>query len=42
MSLNFNNFMEVLPKAITGWISVFVVIAVIVVVVEILNKVTKK
>lgn len=42
MSLNFSDFFEVLPKAITGWISVFIVISVIVVVVEILNKVTKK
>ena len=41
MNLNFDALMSVLPKAITGWASVFVVILAIVIVVNILNKVTK-
>ena len=41
MNLNVNALMGVLPEAVTGWLSVFVVIAAIVVVVNVLNKVTK-
>ena len=42
MELNFQALMNVLPKAGSGWISVFVVILVIVLVVAILNKLTSK
>ena len=40
MNLNFDALMKVLPDAMMGWCNVFIVIAVIVVVVMILNKMT--
>ena len=40
MKLNFNALLNVLPDAMTGWLNVFIVIAVIVVTVMVLNKVT--
>jgi len=42
MNLNYNALMKVLPDAMSGWLNVFIVIAVIVVVVSILNKATTK
>ena len=41
MNLNVDALMEVLPKAVAGWASVFVVIVAIVAVVAIMNKITK-
>lgn len=40
MNLNFNALLNVLPEAMMGWVNVFIVIAVIVVTVTVLNKVT--
>jgi len=42
MKLNFNALMNILPQAMMGWVNVFIVIAVIVVMVSILNKVSGK
>ena len=42
MNLNVNALIEVLPKAVTGWVSVFIVILAIVSVVNILNMTSKK
>ena len=40
MNLNFDALLSVLPSAMSGWLNVFIVIAVIVVTVSVLNKVT--
>ena len=40
MNLNFNALLKVLPDAMMGWVNVFIVIAVIVITVSVLNKVT--
>lgn len=42
MKLNYAALMNVLPDALTGWLNVFIVIAVIVIMVSVLNKVTNK
>ena len=41
MNLNVDALMDVLPKAVSGWASVFVVIVAIVAVVAVMNKITK-